>query len=93
MVAENAYKTFTVGVTHFVSPSSPFWDWLNAGILSRRTARAASGACSGDAGLKGGKVRVGREVFLIVRFQRSVENGHKARVRGGCRGDGGHASP
>ena len=31
-VAENAYRTFTVGATHFVSLSSLFWDWLNAGI-------------------------------------------------------------
>jgi hypothetical protein len=43
MVAENEYRTFTVGATHFVSPSSPFWDWLNAGICSRRTVRIASG--------------------------------------------------
>jgi hypothetical protein len=34
-VAENAYNTLTVGETHFVSLSSPFWDWLNAaGICS-----------------------------------------------------------
>ena len=31
MVAENAYMTFTVGVTHFVSPSSLFLDLLDAG--------------------------------------------------------------
>jgi hypothetical protein len=43
IVSENAYKTFTVGLTHFVRPSSPFWDWLNAGICSRRTVRMASG--------------------------------------------------
>ena len=43
MVEENEYKTFTVGVTHFVSPSSPFRDWLNPGICSRRTVRTASG--------------------------------------------------
>ena len=42
-VDENAYRTFTVGVTHFVRRSSPFWDWLNAGIRSRRAARTASG--------------------------------------------------
>ena len=43
MVEENEYRTFTVGVTHFVSLSSPFWDWLNSGIRSRRTVRTASG--------------------------------------------------
>src|ERR1700684_2167829 len=37
IVEENEYKTFTVGVTHFVSLSSPFWGSLNAGICSRRT--------------------------------------------------------
>ena len=42
-VSENAYNTFTVGMTHFVSPSSPFWDSLNPGIWSRRTVRIASG--------------------------------------------------
>jgi hypothetical protein len=43
MVEENVYKTFTVGVTHFVSPSSPFWDSSKPGICSRRTVRIASG--------------------------------------------------
>ena len=43
MVEENEYKTFTVGVTHFVSPSSPFRDSLNPGICSRRKVRTASG--------------------------------------------------
>src|SRR6266852_8774022 len=43
MVSENECKTFTVGVTHFVSRSSEFWDSLNAGTCSRRTARTASG--------------------------------------------------
>ena len=42
-IAENAYSTFTVGETHFVSLSSSFWGWLNAGIWSRRTVRMASG--------------------------------------------------
>jgi hypothetical protein len=42
-VAENEYKTFTVGATHLVSPSSLFWGWLNAGICSLRTVRIASG--------------------------------------------------
>ncbi|KAF8473726.1 hypothetical protein DFH94DRAFT_764094 [Russula ochroleuca] len=31
-----------LGVTHFVSLSSPFWGWPNAGICSRRTVRIAS---------------------------------------------------
>ena len=42
-VAENAYRTFTVGITHFVILLSPFSDWLNVGISSRRTVRIASG--------------------------------------------------
>ena len=42
-VVENEYKTFTVGLTHFVSLSSPFRDGPNAGICSRRTVRIASG--------------------------------------------------
>ena len=41
-VSENAYNTFTVGVTHFVSRASPFWDSLNPGVWSRRTVRIAS---------------------------------------------------
>ena len=32
-----------VGVTHFVSLSSPLWDLPNTGICCRRTARIASG--------------------------------------------------
>ena len=47
------------------------------------------------AGLKGGKERMRCEVFLgllFVCFQRSVENGYKVGVRGGCGGDGGHGS-
>jgi hypothetical protein len=43
MVEENEYRTFTVGVTHFVSPPSPFWDCVSPGIRSRRTVRTASG--------------------------------------------------
>jgi hypothetical protein len=30
-VAENAYRTFTVGTSHFAVPSSLFWDFLRAG--------------------------------------------------------------
>ena len=41
--AENAYSTFTVGETHFVSLSSSFWGRLNDGNCSRRTVRMASG--------------------------------------------------
>ncbi|KAH9990340.1 hypothetical protein BJV77DRAFT_1013145 [Russula vinacea] len=41
--AENEYRTFTVGATHLVSPSSVFWCWLNTGICSLRTVRIASG--------------------------------------------------
>ena len=44
---ENEYRTFTVGVTHFVSLSPPFWDWVDAGIWSRRTVRIASGESQG----------------------------------------------
>ena len=43
IVEENEYKMFTVGVTHFLSPSSSFRDSLIAGICSRRTVRTASG--------------------------------------------------
>ena len=43
MVAENAYRRFTVGVIHFVSPSSSFLDSLNPGICARTTVRTASG--------------------------------------------------
>ena len=41
--SENAYNTFTVGVTHVVSRPSASWDSLNPEIWPRRTVRIASG--------------------------------------------------
>jgi hypothetical protein len=43
--------------------------------------------------LKEGKERMRCQVFLgfmFVGFHRSVENGYKVRMRGGCGGDSGH---
>ena len=90
MVEENEYKTFTVGVTHFVSPSSPFWDSSKPGICSRRTVRIASGE-SHDwrVGRSGWEARS----FLVFRLYVSIaalKTETKVGLGGGCGGDGRH---
>ena len=41
-VSENAFRTFTVGMTQFDVPSSLFWDCLDVGICLRKAERIAS---------------------------------------------------
>ena len=89
-VAENEYRTFTVGVTHFVSLSSLFLGLISLrGLLSKDSEDSFGGMTE----LKPGKERVVGEVLLsltVVCLQSMVENGGKVRIGGGCRRDGGH---